>query len=424
MIRKKILVLGPFPIVNPQHGGQKRIAAITKYYQTLFAHVRYVGIFSQNAYLESGENDLLIEYAPVAEKIVNDPHASELRAGEAVFTDIHVKNRLAHLLAEFKPDIIHVEQAYLYAGLEKLLNEVSMKPLLIFDSHNIEYKLKDEILRGQNLETGRRRYYVNKVRQLEEHFSRQASLVVAVSESDAAEHKKMGAKHCIVAANGIDGHSPSSSDRTYWREFKKQHNLQNIVTFIGSGHPPNWHGFSEMIGSNANFLPKDTRIVLAGGVSDHYKETLSKNSPFWKRITAAGKLSEDRLNGLIAESEVLLLPITQGGGSNLKTAEAILADKKIVATSFAFRGFDAFIHLPNVWLANNETDFKQALMKSLTSKRQRRTTSQQQLAQKVMWGNTLKPLGQAIRVMIWRTAFRKTVRRAKNLIHRWFSKLS
>src|SRR4051794_36685524 len=114
-------------------------------------------------------------------------------------------------------------------------------------------------------------------------------------------------------------------------------------------------GFVEMVGKDSSFLPEGNKIVLAGGISEYFRATYQgqKYVKFWKNILPLGFLSEEHLTGLLAQSDIILLPITSGGGSNLKTAEAILSGKKIVATNFAFCGFEKYARLPNIYIANS-----------------------------------------------------------------------
>lgn len=56
-----------------------------------------------------------------------------------------------------------------------------------------------------------------------------------------------------------------------------------------------------------------------------------------------------------------LLPIDFGGGSNLKTAEALASGRWIVATSTALRGFEPFHDEPGIVRADNAAAFHDAM---------------------------------------------------------------
>ena len=59
-MQRKILIFNTYPIVAPQHGGQKRAAAIVDKYRTLGHQVRYVGVFTRDAYKKRGAHDVII----------------------------------------------------------------------------------------------------------------------------------------------------------------------------------------------------------------------------------------------------------------------------------------------------------------------------------------------------------------------------
>jgi glycosyltransferase involved in cell wall biosynthesis len=61
----------------------------------------------------------------------------------------------------------------------------------------------------------------------------------------------------------------------------------------------------------------------------------------------------------------VFLPIRSGGGTNLKTAEALALGKWVVATSTALRGFERFSRAEGVTVADTPADFRQAMRRTL-----------------------------------------------------------
>jgi hypothetical protein len=70
------------------------------------------------------------------------------------------------------------------------------------------------------------------------------------------------------------------------------------------------------------------------------------------------------LASLVSLATVMLLPITLGGGSNLKTAEALLSGNAIVSTSYALRSFEEFRDLPRLTVADTATEFRAAILRA------------------------------------------------------------
>lgn len=430
-IKRRVLMIAPYPIKKPKHGGQKRASALYEFYKENFMEVRFCAIFNKTTFHadEYESTDICLGDPKLLENINSSPHTGELIVGTSISKDIHVRSYFAKLISEYKPSIIHVEQVFLYTGLKELLRDLNMTPKIIFGSQNIEYLMKAEIFNGLNLNKTKTEPIVQQIRKLEEEFSRDADLVIAVSESDGEVHRAMGAKRIVIASNGINKIAPSKQSINNWTNFKKSKKIKGIVTFVGSGHPPNWFGFLTMIGNDTSFIESGYKFVSAGGVSGYFKEVYKKSSTegklFWKNMFGVQHISDDELAGLIHESEVLLLPITSGGGSNLKTAEAILADKKVIATSFAFRGFEEYLSLPNIYIADNPKEFKNKINRALSSPAKQRTENQQKLANQVQWKYTLKPIEKELKLLARpsvtkyaKYVARASVRKARSIKHK------
>jgi glycosyltransferase involved in cell wall biosynthesis len=258
--------------------------------------------------------------------------------------------------------------------------------------------MKREILEGANTSIKITEDVVNIIAELEHNLSSTSDLVVACTTEDVNAHIRMGAKETVLAPNGIAPIKSNQNSRNYWETIFKRLGAKQIILFVGSAHPPNWTGFLQMVGKGLGFIPANTRIVVAGSISDYFEreikpETLEiEDATFWLRAFSVGRLSEERLGALIEQCDIMLLPITEGGGSNLKTAEAILANKKVVTTDHALRSFEWFKKFPNVWVANNQKDFQKYIQEALDTPIRDRTPEQDKLTQQVRWDKCLKEM--------------------------------
>ena len=72
-------------------------------------------------------------------------------------------------------------------------------------------------------------------------------------------------------------------------------------------------------------------------------------------------LSDEDLAAVKTLAHAFLLPIQHGGGSNIKTAEALYSGKYVIGSEAAFRGFQPFIDLPEVTVARSPSQFQQAM---------------------------------------------------------------
>lgn len=417
-IAKKLLMVSNYPIYKPLHGGQKRASAIFNFYKQNFSEAKYVGVFHRGHYPDWDEGDILLGQPDVIKKIDENLQETELIVGKAIDNDIHVRSHMAKLLMEYKPDIIHIEQPFIYLGLKILLAELSMSPAIIYGSQNIEYKLKKRIYKNQNKLPKNLEEIIEATKALEIQVSQESDLVIAVNATDAEFYHKIGSKKCIVVPNGVMATNPSAEAIDYWQKIKKDKNIKNVVTFVGSGHPPNWAGFLEMVGNETTFMPKGSKIFIAGGVSNYFRNQYhdsKKYADFWSGVELVGELSEDLLAGLLTVSDIFLLPIGPGGGSNLKTAEAILTNKKIVATTYAFNGFEAYKKLPNMYIASKQPEFKKAILHALTAKYVKPKARHKKLSKRVQWYYCFIPLSKALDSMIY-GKFRSVSRRIKHKV--------
>jgi hypothetical protein len=397
MRSKRILILSTYPIKNPKHGGQKRLHAIFDIYKENFTEVRHSAVFYQGFYSDFDSDDIALGREGESH-VVQSPLTGDIIGGEAIYKDPKVKKRMAKLLTDFRPDIIHVEQAYAYLGLRPLLEELKMKPKLVFGSQNIEAPMKREILENAGVEESAIARAVSVISKVEKDLAQASDLVVACTNEDLAFYKSMNAKRLVLALNGINDVETNEQAKNHWQKEFQKIGVEKTAIFIGSGHPPNWTGFLTMIGKGLGFIPFNARIVPAGSICDYFdREILPdalniEDATFWLRAYSAGRLSEPNLGALIEQADVILLPITEGGGSNLKTAEAILANKKVVATHHALRSYEWFADFPNLWLADNKEDFTRSITEALSAQLMPRTPKQTVQANQVRWDKCLAEL--------------------------------
>jgi len=83
------------------------------------------------------------------------------------------------------------------------------------------------------------------------------------------------------------------------------------------------------------------------------------------RLQILGELSDVDLAAIKFLAHAFLLPIEQGGGSNIKTAEALFSGAYVIATPAALRGFEQLMPLPEVFVAHSPEEFQTAIQEVL-----------------------------------------------------------
>lgn len=400
MINKKILLISTYPIIGAQTGGPLRVKALYENYQKVFTQVRHTAVFSRYHHpSDYSPNDIAIK-GDLAEKTRHEPVTSDYLIGKAIYEDALLRKEVAEMLLNYKPDIIEIEQVFPYLGLRTLIKELGLKIKIVHSSHNIEYKMKEEILVRYNFPEEKIKSVVTEIRLAEEHLAREADLVAAVTKEDGDEILGMGAKSYVLARNGVFDKMATEKALSKWQKYFTEQNIDDYAVFVASAHPPNMEGYKRMIGTAMGYLRPGQSIVLAGDVGTNIKNGLDEYSvadvTCHRRTLFLGRLSDDDLSAVISLSKAMLLPITEGGGSNLKTAEAIISTKPVIATTKAMRSFQEYIALPTVSIADTGAGFKSSIAKILSNEPARLNHDEIKLTRLLLWSNCLKDLTKAV----------------------------
>jgi len=390
-MKKRILVIGTYPIVNPQHGGQHRVSALVGEYKKKF-NTKYVALYRRSFYPDASSDDIAIP-EPTGLQSLLDIYTSDVHVGKAAYEDLGTRARLEGLIKDFKPNIIHIEQVFPYFGIRSLLKDLDWKGKLIYGSQNVEYELKRDILSDPQIKHEDSDKVVAEIKSVELEFAKKADLVIACTDSDGEIYTRQTQK-IIIANNGIALRFAKDSVVDKWRKSFEKRGITKPVLYIGSAHPPNMKGFHKMVGFGLGFLPDNARLLLLGGVSDALHQELERQpnyirTTFNLRADFLGRVSEDDLAALLVLADTIILPITEGGGSNLKTAEAILANTKVVGTTHAFRSYEQYSNLPNISIADSMLGFRQATFDAVRALKAPRTALERKQAEGVTWEHTL-----------------------------------
>ena len=392
----RILTIATYPIQNPQHGGQKRVAAIVDEYRRAGHEVKHIAICIDYFYPDISKSDNIViswsryHHLPVAAVI------GDLLLSDVLQEDESAQAKFLRIIEQFKPDIIEVEQAFLYKTVRSAVDSISWVGKLVNNTQNIETHLKRQILENSTpLEAREVDEIVGRIDALERFAAKDADWTIACTDSDAKVLKSMGAKEVIVAPNGISREKINQQTVNKLRQQFNADGVKKVILYVGSAHPPNLTGYQKMIGEKVGFLDEDTRLVVVGGVADMvygYAQQLPNyiKTIYLNNIVLMGRVEEDVLTALLQLSQQIILPLTEGGGSNLKTAEAILADKQVVGTTKAFHSYEKYMDLPNIVVTDSSDKFRQAMDTFLHTDKVDRTVSESALAEGVLWKNTLK----------------------------------
>jgi len=385
----KILLLCLYPIANPAHGGQLRVRHIVESYRAAGHSVRVSGVLGSDQY-PSEEGFLPFPGAAALATVMARPALLEDYAiGLWCLRNEKYAARLGALCVG-PYDVIHIEQPWLFEFAWRCGASQAPRPKLVYGSQNIEAPLKQVIV-ASTYGIGPGREAAALIEQCEQAAIDRADAIVCVSEHDRAWLQARTSQPVVLAPNGVRPWQSSPAGR---QQAEAIAGGLPYALYCASAHPPNMNGFFELFGGGFGSLKPDQRLVVAGGagVCIAQDPRLQQSALLAQRTLACGVVSQACLEGLLDGAHCIVLPLTQGGGTNLKTAEALWSGKHIVATSVALRGFEGFIGSSGVWLADEPAAFKRTLRHVMSLPPLALTKPEVQARRSVLWEHCLSPL--------------------------------
>ncbi|OOY23381.1 hypothetical protein BMI91_12835 [Thioclava sediminum] len=347
----KIAAFGHYPIHRPLHGGQRRVAAIARQARAAGNIFRYVPIYSTRGYPDGSPDERRSAVPDALLPRLHDPQRREDLHFSDTLKDHPLIEGLIRELREFAPDAVQFEHPWLYPLFAEALNRdpVLRRARLIYSAHNVEAALIDPHWRAE-------------AEALEAALVARADLAVAVCDADARHFAGLpGAAEVVVAPNGCWAPDPETVPSAP---------LDGPYALVaGSAHPPNARGYWASIGEIPGFLPPRSRLAMAGGMThlittdDRFRRHAQMNAEF---VVPLGVVEEEALSGLLHHARAICLPITEGGGTNLKTAEALMSCKPVIAMRPAMRGFEEAERLSGVHVADDPEQFRCLLRDAMT----------------------------------------------------------
>lgn len=381
-----ILLVSNYKVSEPISGGQRRTYAFKK---VLSEYYRIASLS-----LTKGRNDPSkgFYYIDIEGRINGDQylynHLTDFHFSQDAVKDQASVMQIQRLLCDLRPRIIQFEQPWSFPLILQASKALKRRPKFIYSSQNIEWELKQETLNKFAINDAILMDILTKTRELETFTAKACDLNIAVSQQDANKLSTMGAQKIDVIPNCAP-FIPRKSNVP-----KERTKRSPYLVFVGSNHPPNHSGFKYMIGDHLGFLPQKKGILtIVGGVSSLIIDDISF-SEYWiginsSRVAFHPHCSDSVLNDLIQESAGIILPITQGGGTNLKTAEALLHNKPIISTSHAFRGFEKFVTSDQVYISDSPRRFRQHMRQLLLAPQWEADRSSSHLAE-LTWEYQIK----------------------------------
>lgn len=399
----KVLALGTYPIRNPVHGGQRRTSQIGLHYICHGADYRHACVYDSHSYGKDDVSEYDYPYSSPGGLYAEVPFIADMGSGHFAATHDGPYRHFRSLVETFEPDVIQVEQPFMWPLIRRLRDEgVLSDTKLVYSSHNFEAPLKREILESVGVDWKKIAEVEAIALGIETELAEQSDLLFAVSAADADAYVALS-RHCqpLIVRNGTDrpGHAkrpPHGAQLAYGRYF----------FFVGSAYPPNIQGFERFVLKNSLYgLSPQKQIAICGGAADGiYQSSLyaPHHESYQDRVHFYPRPSDAELTWLRKGAKGILLPIFSGGGSNLKSAEAIASGKLVVATGTAMRSFEDFAGEPGILVADKPKAFFEAMLDVVHGDALVLTPAQTAKRERLFWDNLLEEsrLASRIRALI------------------------
>jgi Glycosyl transferases group 1 len=385
-----ILTLSTYPIDNPLHGGQHRLFNIVQAYRDAGHTVQAAGVLGSDQYPTSSGFVPYPGTAPLTKYIANPFLMDDWAIGELFSSDAHYFKSLVDAIT-MVPDLIHVEQPWLFKFATRFAKQYPNKKIkLIYGSQNIEHDMKFDIVKTY-MGVDAAHAAQDKVLRCETAAIALADGICCVSQNDLDWTKLKTKMPCVLGYNGVKNRKTTDEGVV---EANAITGHKKFAVYCASAHPPNINGFFEMFGGGVGCIAPDELIVIAGGAGSHILSDarFAKTAGLSKACITAGTVSESCLQGLLDTAHTNILPITHGGGTNLKTAEALWSGKHIVATTIALRGFESFSKSKGVAVADKPSKFLAALRFAMSQPPNILSVEEHAQRKSVLWSEALKPL--------------------------------
>lgn len=262
--------------------------------------------------------------------------------------------KISERIAEYQPDLLWLEQPYLWPLVERIFYKSAMpkKMPLVYSSHNIEFDMKTEIY-SKSMPEAVATKAANFVASMEKNCIVNSQFALAVCERDAKVLRKFN-DHIEVQVRKNGHEIPGELFNPIWEQTVRESDFNWV--YVGSAHPPNIEGLTSFI-RQINTLPKreDLKIWIIGSVGEVQEIRSAVAIGHSGVFQILGRLEQLDIDTIIKKSCGIVLPVYSGGGSNLKTAQALLSNKYIAASTFAFRGFEGYLNEEGVHLSHTPT---------------------------------------------------------------------
>ena len=341
----RCLILTPFPVQVPRHGGQARTATLALALRQAGWQVEIAGIYLDLSFpkQERGPLDIVVKDAATSAATQADQLFADLHVARHAATSSFVIRRLRKLIRRVAPDVIQVEHPWPWLPLREALSSMQ-RPLVVYSSHNLEARAREQLLhlRVQRPDTAQR---IEEVRALETEFAQAADLVYSVSDIEAEQIERETGRSVVYLAPASELADQATNPDGRFAAEARAAGIR-YCALMASAYWPNHEGFFQAFPDGLGFLSAAEQIWIAGSLGNAVR-----GDPRFAALKGVNE-THTRMLGYLADAEKMafyaaarcvILPVFIGAGAKAKTADAIASGRPVIATSHALEGYGPIV---------------------------------------------------------------------------------
>lgn len=288
-----------------------------------------------------------------------------------LFTERSSEDYILGMLIKDRYDIVFLDRTLYGTLVDKIKRENCDCKIWTF-SHNLESnyfknKLKKYLIFSKII--------CNKVKKSEEKTLQKSDCLFVLTNRDAELNKQIYGKKASACI-------PTSFEDRYCETFNFLDDATKQLLFIGTMFGPNYDGIKWFVDNVMEKLPEYTLTIVGKNFESKRKKLQRTN------VNVIGTVSN--LEEYYYANNIMVMPIFYGDGQKVKTAEAMMYGKTIIATDEALEGYDVE-NVKGIFRCNTADEFVQTIIRiSLLCRKEYRNSIRNQFVNKYSYTAVLR----------------------------------
>lgn len=338
-MKKKILIVcGQEIICERNDGGKKCSFRNYELFCKVFGDENvYLCMLTNNKAEDKGNIFRLTAYRTIADRIVNILRGT-------LFTSALNEQKIVEFINNNKIDIVVLERSMYGSLIERIKRQNLTCEIWVF-VHNIEKQYFENKVKHQSF-----LYFLPylKIAKSEKETFKYADFIMTLTERDSKLIKEFyGRKSDLtLPMTFYDVFDDKKRIKT------EDHQRIKKLLFIGTMFPPNYDGIKWFV-ENVMTELEDYQLTIVGKNFELKRNELKK-----KNVDVIGTV--ESLEEYYYSDNIMVMPIFYGDGMKIKTAEAMMYGKTILASDEALEGYEV-VDIQGIYRCNTKEDYIKTL---------------------------------------------------------------